>query len=189
MRRGFTIVEYLVVTGIIAILSAILFPVFATAREKARQVTCQSNLKQLGFAWRMYATDAEGPGVRNVGRVGEWVAYTEDVHDLTRPWPVAIPRGGSLWPYVESGEEIYQCPNEGTLVSYGLNTNVLRSLGPREAEQCLFADTVVNFQKFTDDFALARRHSGGYNAVFVDGHVKWQKTKYNDTREPFFTGL
>jgi prepilin-type N-terminal cleavage/methylation domain-containing protein len=49
-RRGFTLIELLVVIAIIAILAAILFPVFAQAREKARQSTCQSNLKQIGTA-------------------------------------------------------------------------------------------------------------------------------------------
>jgi prepilin-type N-terminal cleavage/methylation domain-containing protein/prepilin-type processing-associated H-X9-DG protein len=62
-RRGargsaaFTLIELLVVIAIIAILAAILFPVFAQAREKARQTTCQSNLKQLGSALTMYAQD------------------------------------------------------------------------------------------------------------------------------------
>jgi prepilin-type N-terminal cleavage/methylation domain-containing protein len=56
-RRGFTLIELLVVVAIIAILAAILFPVFAQAREKARQVTCLSNEKQLGTAVLMYQQD------------------------------------------------------------------------------------------------------------------------------------
>jgi prepilin-type N-terminal cleavage/methylation domain-containing protein/prepilin-type processing-associated H-X9-DG protein len=56
-RHGFTLIELLVVIAIIAILAAILFPVFAQAREKARQATCQSNMKQLGTAIMMYAQD------------------------------------------------------------------------------------------------------------------------------------
>jgi prepilin-type N-terminal cleavage/methylation domain-containing protein/prepilin-type processing-associated H-X9-DG protein len=56
-QRGFTLIELLVVIAIIAILAAILFPVFAQAREKARQATCLSNNKQLGLATLMYAQD------------------------------------------------------------------------------------------------------------------------------------
>src|ERR687896_538918 len=57
MRSAFTLIELLVVIAIIAILAAILFPVFAQAREKARQVTCVSNQKELGLAFMMYVQD------------------------------------------------------------------------------------------------------------------------------------
>ena len=56
-RKGFTLIELLVVIAIIAILAAILFPVFARARDKARQASCQSNLKQIGLSIMMYAQD------------------------------------------------------------------------------------------------------------------------------------
>jgi prepilin-type N-terminal cleavage/methylation domain-containing protein/prepilin-type processing-associated H-X9-DG protein len=56
-RSGFTLIELLVVIAIIAILAAILFPVFAQAREKARAITCVSNMKELSLAWIMYEQD------------------------------------------------------------------------------------------------------------------------------------
>jgi prepilin-type N-terminal cleavage/methylation domain-containing protein/prepilin-type processing-associated H-X9-DG protein len=59
-RGGFTLIELLVVIAIIAILAAILFPVFARAREQARKVACTSNLKQLALAFRMYSDDYDG---------------------------------------------------------------------------------------------------------------------------------
>src|SRR5574337_570391 len=64
-RRAFTLIELLVVIAIIAILAAILFPVFARARDKARQATCMSNLKQIGLALMQYEQDYDeaNPGV------------------------------------------------------------------------------------------------------------------------------
>jgi len=62
MKRNvtaFTLIELLVVIAIIAILAAILFPVFAQARDKARATACLSNSKQLALAWNMYVTDYE----------------------------------------------------------------------------------------------------------------------------------
>src|SRR5688572_22209200 len=59
-KPGFTLIELLVVIAIIAILAAILFPVFARARENARRSSCQSNLKQIGLASAQYTQDYDG---------------------------------------------------------------------------------------------------------------------------------
>lgn len=64
-KKGFTLIELIVVITIIALLSSILFPVFAKARSKAAQATCANNLKQLGAAFHMYAQDWDGAGVLN----------------------------------------------------------------------------------------------------------------------------
>ena len=58
--KGFTLIELLVVVGIVAIIAAILFPVFASVRERGRRTTCQSNLKRLGLAMQQYVQDNNG---------------------------------------------------------------------------------------------------------------------------------
>lgn len=77
---GFTLIELLVVIAIIAILAAILFPVFAKARERAKQTTCLSNLKQMGQASVMYANDNDGmiiPWADTAAKTGPWQWYTD----------------------------------------------------------------------------------------------------------------
>src|SRR5574341_1313661 len=71
---GFTLIELLVVIAIIAILAAILFPVFAQAREKARAASCLSNTKQLGLAMRMYAQDFDEVNVGSYSYPNTWGA-------------------------------------------------------------------------------------------------------------------
>src|SRR5690349_10744742 len=68
-RPAFTLIELLVVIAVIAVLAAILFPVFSQAREKARQTTCNSNLRQLGMALAMYRADYDerNPGPADGG--------------------------------------------------------------------------------------------------------------------------
>ena len=111
-RRAFTLIELLVVIAIIAILAAILFPVFAQAREKARAISCLSNTKQLGMAVTQYVQD-----------------YDETLPPRQQP-RVLTPQGGwlqfgdLLWPYLKSGSNyqggfnsgqggIWTCPSSG----------------------------------------------------------------------------
>jgi len=89
VRSGFTLIELLVVIAIIAILAAILFPVFAQARAKARGASCLSNTKQLGNAFAMYVQDYDETTPN--GRGGGWEWYTE------------------LQPYIKSIDVLY-CP-------------------------------------------------------------------------------
>jgi prepilin-type N-terminal cleavage/methylation domain-containing protein/prepilin-type processing-associated H-X9-DG protein len=100
--RGFTLIELLVVIAIIAILAAILFPVFAKAREKARQTSCSSNLKQSGLASMMYLQDYDEvyPPSRVDGA-------------LPRRWDQIIE------PYVKS-TQVFTCPSDGAIaLGYG----------------------------------------------------------------------
>ena len=75
-RAGFTLIELLVVIAIIAILAAILFPVFAKARENARRTACLSNVKQMGMDWMMYVQDYDEqfpPSNTTAGTSPQWV--------------------------------------------------------------------------------------------------------------------
>ena len=80
-RVGFTLIELLVVIAIIAIIAAILFPAFATAREKARQTTCASNLKQLGLGFTQYLQDFDEtyPIATNYGSVTPVVYWEQEI--------------------------------------------------------------------------------------------------------------
>jgi prepilin-type N-terminal cleavage/methylation domain-containing protein/prepilin-type processing-associated H-X9-DG protein len=114
LKSGFTLIELLVVIAIIAILAAILFPVFAQAREKARAITCVSNLKQIGLATMQYVQD----------------------NDETMPYPGAdtgdagggeqgVPLGwaGIIYPYTKS-TAVFLCPDDAQsqdVVSYASN--------------------------------------------------------------------
>src|ERR1051326_8209824 len=74
--RGFTLIELLVVIAIVAILAAILFPVFAQARDKARAAACLSNVKQIGTALIMYAQDYDATLPHHPADVGNFLADT-----------------------------------------------------------------------------------------------------------------
>ena len=119
-RHAFTLIELLVVIAIIAILAAILFPVFAKVREKARQTTCLSNLKQIGLAMTQYTQDNDESFPVGVIPGG-----------LGQGW------AGTIYPYVKS-TGAFKCPDDSTPqhtngnivsypVSYAANLNFLRT--------------------------------------------------------------
>ena len=87
-KSGFTLIELLVVIAIIAILAAILFPVFARAREAARKTSCLSNLKQIALATQMYAQDYDETYVDS--------RVSTDVQDGPGCSALALPNGGYL---------------------------------------------------------------------------------------------
>ena len=118
-KRAFTLIELLVVIAIIAILAAVLFPVFQKVRENARRASCASNEKQLGLAFTQYVQDADE-------------LYPCGVQ-IPNGWP-GLGWGGGIYSYVKS-VGVYKCPDDSTVqttsgrsvlypVSYAYNSNI-----------------------------------------------------------------
>jgi prepilin-type N-terminal cleavage/methylation domain-containing protein/prepilin-type processing-associated H-X9-DG protein len=202
-QRGFTLIELLVVIAIIAILAAILFPVFARAREKARQASCQSNLKQIGLAAQMYAQDYDERYCPN-----SLVAppHANEFHGAggLRTWWYEL-----LNPYIKN-TQVWICPSmtpdyrtcgcgpEGEprwITGYGQNCD-WRSIpkptdGAPMAQYPVPATTVyasdANCVVVRTDQTSAypapngtcpttfSPHNDGKNHLYMDGHVKWGK--------------
>lgn len=121
-REGFTLVELLVVIAIIIILAAILFPIFARARDKAQHTRCINNMRQMGAAFEMYEDDYEGsicPVSIGSGVVGGETATTGAMYwgymwgDLINPYLKQLKKGKTFGQTSGQGE-IFQCPSAPT---------------------------------------------------------------------------
>jgi prepilin-type N-terminal cleavage/methylation domain-containing protein/prepilin-type processing-associated H-X9-DG protein len=199
-RHGFTLIELLVVIAIIAILAAILFPVFAKAREKARQSSCLSNMKQLALAEQQYAQDYD-----------ECLVPTYTTTAGGRAFPEL------LNPYTKT-PQIWRCPSDpvpwlpgGTYppLSFLSNYNVHVQIDyapfqPKSMAEIYHPADVIGFAPnaggnppgvtgaltcqtgcwgTTGSAASGgylpwarinlQRHNGGSNYEFLDGHAKW----------------
>ena len=159
--KAFTLIELLVVIAIIAVLAAILFPVFARARENARRSSCQSNLKQLALGMAQYTQDYDGR------LLVEHFGHTLEV----------------IYPYVKNNQ-IFRCPSApanksgydvvgatpATTYMYGSTYGVPYVSDWTNDSGAVAAKTFPTINNFTD------RHFDGSNYAFLDGHVKWVKT-------------
>ena len=188
-RRGFTLIELLVVIAIIAILAAILFPVFAKAREKARQASCQSNLKQLGIAELMYLQDYD----ERFSNLYQYQGATEQWHP---DGPGATGSHGAgyyldwvdfIYPYTKNTQE-FACPSESTISYHDAYfwSTFLDTLSQadvagddRGVSRIVMAGDGTNSWMQSNTLAegnrFKSRHNDGLNLTFADGHSKWQK--------------
>lgn len=134
-RGGFTLIELLVVIAIIAILAAILFPVFGRARENARRSSCQNNLKQIALGFIQYAQDNdERLPLSTDGSSGDaepdgWMYYS----GFSTPPLRFAPAQGSIYSYLKNAA-VFVCPSDAagreSGNSYASNSCVFQPLSP-----------------------------------------------------------
>ena len=178
-RSGFTLIELLVVIAIIAILAAILFPVFAQAREKARQTSCLSNTKQLGLAFMQYNQDYDehlpnsyqgnpagaAPNIGNTcvgdtsgktGKIGGWMYSCGTTNGIT----AYDPAQGSINPYTKNSQ-MFVCPSDssGQKNSYAINQLVLTNAG--DTSGILYGIALASFRGTANTILFAEEEDNG----------------------------
>ena len=209
-RRGFTLVELLVVIAIIAVLAALLFPVFAQVREKARATHCLSNVRQIGMATAMYFNDHEGQlyfhhaALEEITWASQFAPYLRNERIAVCPsdgvTAVLDPSGHVERPsYLINAYFTHNFPPlSSEEVEVPVNRYVLddsRMISP--AETILFCESGITTPGHNQDDYDAwnglstveplfnvKRHSGGTNYTFVDGHAAWRK--YDQVRVMHF---
>ena len=198
-RHGFTLIELLVVIAIISILAAILFPVFARARENARRTSCASNLKQLALGLMMYAQDNDGglPAYSTPRADGTanatWAKLYLPTIDYVKNDQIYRCPSAPAYPYAVTdyrGAQYGYTWGNGTATNWmGVKANFAGTsfidVVPDPVRTCLLGDAWNNttgqgasqFRPTTSTWNGLRPdgHLEGANYAFVDGHVKWLK--------------
>ncbi|MBI2842537.1 MAG: DUF1559 domain-containing protein [Armatimonadetes bacterium] len=181
-RRGFTLIELLVVIAIIAILAAILFPVFAQAKESGRRATCQSNLRQIGSAIRMYSEQwndwlpcnslkTRGPHfwyevIWTAHRSYKLLECPSDIRKESN-WLLA----GGRWVQGKLSYSYYS----GDLWQVGdITAKLSKYRHPSKSLMACDGNGYGATYLSPEKQYLMPRHIGGLNILYVDGHVKWQ---------------
>jgi prepilin-type N-terminal cleavage/methylation domain-containing protein/prepilin-type processing-associated H-X9-DG protein len=201
LRWAFTLIELLVVIAIIAILAAILFPVFAKARDKARQTQCISNLNQIAKAFRMYSQDYDmympPTAVSTIPDSPIWSAMVAPYNKNTglfrcpsdgtgryvetyaeRGW---LPYGYNReWaPFIPSRNELDWVVQLSRVVQPSMVVLVTDSV-PGDVAQG-FVGYIVRGNAAPSPInnrgGFSARHSDGLNIAFADGHSKWYKAE------------
>ena len=165
-KRGFTFIELTIVWAIIAILAAILFPVFARARAKGYQTNCLSNLANISTALKMYAQDHCGHFPPENNNLWPLVPnYLPDSAALICPSAERLRRGRSVGPP--------ETP------AYGGKTDYVYWGGWCDDDR---PSAVIAADDVRD------RHNDGANYLFVDGHAQWIALRFFDEEKRRLTG-
>lgn len=170
---AFTLIELLVVIAIIAILASVLFPVFARARENGRRASCQSNLKQLGIGWMMYAQDYDettspfytspggGPYLNN--------ATLQYWPDLLQPY---VKSGVGTNGSGAGGRGIFGCPSTNFLVSGTNSTQQTVSVRYAYNQSNINNDYIVfDTGSFSTGVKLAKMGHAADTILFSEGFL------------------
>ncbi len=183
-KNGFTLIELLVVIAIIAILAAILFPVFAAAKEKSRQTACLNNMKQLCYGFRSYLNDyGRFPGAAPKddlsGGRSNWVFIIQGYPgrdggaggNQVKSVNVKL---GCLFPYVKN-KAIYMCPSDalGLKENFGISYSMNAWLGLESGNPRLLESQVRRPSKtvlLVDEGSGAKRKSDGKIFPICDGY-------------------